>query len=236
LAAVDSAALVGAVSEAAALPADGDYDMKAETFFTEADKKKIAVAVRAVELKSAGEIAVMVVDRSDDYPEGQILAGGVIGCLSAMAATELFWAGNLWVFVVSALVLTVLCGWLVHYLPEVKRFFTPNDRLELQVQDRALTAFYEKGLYKTRDESGVLFFVSLFEHKVWVLADKGIYEKIRQETLQAYARDIAVGIKSGKAADMLCQSITAVGELLARHFPVKQDDVNELSDEVIIGQ
>ncbi|MBU0909912.1 MAG: hypothetical protein KJ717_10120 [Proteobacteria bacterium] len=64
--------------------------MKAETFFTEADKKKIADAVRAVELKTAGEIAVMVVDRSDAYPEGQILAGGLIGSLLALAATELF--------------------------------------------------------------------------------------------------------------------------------------------------
>ncbi|MCJ7603193.1 MAG: TPM domain-containing protein [Desulfobulbaceae bacterium] len=210
--------------------------MKAETFFTEADKKRIADAVRAVERRTAGEVAVMVVDQSDAYPEGQILAGGLIGSLLALAATELFWSGALWVFVVSALVLTALCGWLVHYLPEVKRFFTPNDRLELQVQDRALTAFYEKGLYKTRDESGVLFFISLFEHKVWVLADKGIYEKIRQETLQAYARDIAAGIKDGNAADMLCQAIADVGELLARHFPVKPDDINELSNEVIIEQ
>lgn len=210
--------------------------MKAETFFTEADKKRIADAVRAVERRTAGEVAVMVVDQSDAYPEGQILAGGLIGSLLALAATELFWDGALWVFVVSALVLMPLCGWLVQYLPDVKRFFTPNDRLELQVQDRALTAFYEKGLYKTRDESGVLFFISLFEHKVWVLADKGIYEKIRQETLQAYARDIAAGIKDGKAADMLCQAIADVGEILARHFPVKTGDINELSNEVIIGQ
>jgi len=210
--------------------------MKAETFFTEADKKKIADAVHAVEGRTGGEIAVMVVDQSDAYPEGQMLAGGVIGSLSALAATELFWTGDLWVFVVSALVLTALCGWLVHYLPEVKRFFTPGDRLELQVRDRALTAFYEKGLYKTRDESGVLFFISLFEHKVWVLADQGIYAKIRQEALQAYAQDIAAGMKSGQAADMLCRSITEVGELLARHFPAKADDMNELSDEVIIGQ
>jgi putative membrane protein len=210
--------------------------MKAETFFTETDKKRIAEAVRDVELRTAGEVAVMVVDQSDAYPEGQMLAGGLIGSLLALAATELFWVGDLWVFVVSALVLMPLCGWLVQYLPDVKRFFTPNDRLELQVQDRALTAFYDKGLYKTRDESGVLFFISLFEHKVWVLADKGIYEKIQQETLQAYAHNIAAGIKDGQAADMLCQAIADVGELLARHFPVKADDIDELSNEVIIGQ
>ncbi|MEW6517937.1 MAG: hypothetical protein AB1461_00855 [Thermodesulfobacteriota bacterium] len=210
--------------------------MKAETFFTEADQKRIAEAVRHVERRTAGEIAVMVVGQSDAYPEGQLLAGGVLGSLLALAATELFWAGSLWVFVVSALGLTALFGWLVHYLPGVKRIFTPNDRLELQVRDRALAAFYEKGLYRTREESGVLFFISLFERKVWVLADKGIYARISQETLQAYASDIAAGIKSGQAADMLCRAILEAGELLARHFPVRADDVNELADKVIIGQ
>lgn len=210
--------------------------MKAETFFSEADKKRIADAVGAVERRTAGEVAVMVVEQSDAYPEGQMLAGGVIGSLLALTATELLWGGALWVFVVSALVLTALCGWLTHYLPAVKRFFTPNDRLELQVRDRALAAFYEKGLYKTREESGVLFFISLFERKVWVLADKGIYAKIRQETLQSYARDIAAGIKGGTAVDALCKAIGDVGGILARHFPVKADDVNELSDQVIVGR
>ncbi len=210
--------------------------MKAETFFTESDKKKIAEAISAVELKTAGEIAVMVVDQSDAYPEGQILTGISVGPLFALAATELFWQGSLWVFAVSAIVLTGLLGWLAHHLPAVKRFFIPRARLELQVKKRALTAFYEKGLYKTRDESGVLFFISLFEHKIWVLADKGIYEKITQETLQSYALDIASGIKNGQTTDMLCRAISAAGELLARHFPVKPDDINELSNEVIIGQ
>lgn len=210
--------------------------MKAETFFTESDKKRIAEAISAVELKTSGEIAVMIVDQSDAYPEGQILAGITVGPLFALAATELFWQGSLWIFAVSAIILTVLFGWLAHYLSALKRFFIPRARLELQVKKRALTAFYEKGLYKTRDESGVLFFISLFEHKIWVLADKGIYGKISQETLQSYARDIASGMKNGQTPDMLCRAISAAGELLARHFPVKPDDINELSDEVIIGQ
>ncbi|MBU4185289.1 MAG: hypothetical protein KKI12_09695 [Proteobacteria bacterium] len=210
--------------------------MKAETFFTQAEKESISSAIREVETKTDGEVAVMVVDKSDDYPEGQILAGVFIGVLLALIVTEFFWGDSIWVFVPIALFLSALCMWAVNYMPVVKRFFTPNARLEIQVQDRALTSFYEKGLYKTRNETGVLFFISLFEHKVWVLADKGIYEKIRQETLQEYARDIALGIKTGKAAEILCREIQNVGEILAKHFPVKPDDINELSDEVIIGQ
>ncbi|MDA8163698.1 MAG: hypothetical protein M0017_01510, partial [Desulfobacteraceae bacterium] len=74
-----------------------------------------------------------------------------------------------------------------------------------------------------------------FEHKVWILADKGIYEKIKPETLQAHARETAKGIGGRRAAEVLCREIGKVGEVLARHFPVRPDDTDELSNNVIIG-
>lgn len=209
--------------------------MKAETFFSEAEKKDITASVREVEAGTAGEVAVMVVDRSDSYPEGRILAGVVIGPLPALLTTDLFWHDSMWIFAVGALLLALLCGRLAALLPPLHRFFIPGTRLDEQVRNRALTAFYEQGLHRTREESGVLFFISLFEHKVWVLADRGIYEKIDREILEEYAHDIARGIKTGKAAEALCREIRRVGKLLAEHFPVREGDVNELADRVIIG-
>ena len=210
--------------------------MRAETFFSNDDNEMISGAVREVEKKTSGEIAVMVVDRSDIYPEGRILAGVVAGSFFALIVVDLFLASSLWWFVILALGLGFLCGWLVDYLPAVKRIFTPVARLETRVKERAVAAFYENGLYKTRDETGVLFFISLFERKVWVLADEGIYKKIKPEILQAYARSVALGIKSGTAAGALCREIRNVGEILAEHFPIKTDDTNELADEVIVGK
>lgn len=209
--------------------------MRAETFFSKDDNELISGAVREVETKTAGEIAVMVVDRSDIYPEGRILAGVVAGSFLSLIITDLLLAASLWWFVGLALGLGFLCGWLADYLPAVKRAFTPAARLETRVKEAAMAAFYEKGLYKTRDQTGVLFFISLFERKVWVLADKGIYKKIKPETLQTYARSVALGIKRGTAAEALCREIRDVGEILADHFPIKADDTNELSDEVIVG-
>jgi putative membrane protein len=114
----------------------------------------------------------------------------------------------------------------------VLRFFVPAGRLESRVQDRALRAFYEKGLYKTQDDTGVLFFISLFEHRVWILADEGIYSKITHDDLQEYAQDIARGVKSGTATAALCREIHNVGTVLAEHFPIKPGDINELSNKI----
>ena len=100
---------------------------------------------------------------------------------------------------------------------------------------RAVRAFYEKGLYKTKQQTGVLFFLSLLEKKVWVLADKGIYEKIEQDTLNRFSKLVSQGIRDGRSCDSLCNAIMEAGELLAKHFPITPDDTDELTDEVITG-
>lgn len=206
--------------------------MQAEKFFSAQEQEEIANAVRRVELTTAGEVVVTVVDGSDTYPEGRLLAGLVLGGVAALAVTDFWYGDNLWLFLPLALILSAFWGWLVGYLPALHRLFVHPARLEEQVAEQALVAFYEKGLYKTQAGTGVLFFISLFEHKVRVLADQGIYTKISQETLQEYADDVARGVRAGDAATALCREIERVGLILAEHFPAAADDRNELADQV----
>ena len=67
--------------------------------------------------------------------------------------------------------------------------------------------FYKEGLYKTRDETGVLFLISLLEKTVYILADKGIYEKVSQNKLDVFALEVTKGIKQEKGAEALCGAI-----------------------------
>ncbi len=207
---------------------------QSEKIMGAAEREKISAAVKEVESRTAGELAVIFTDKSDDYPEGSLRAGVIIGSLGAVALSDLFLGGSLWFAVGLALILTLLIVWLGQKAPEIIRPFISPSRLDEMVARRALTAFYDRGLYKTRDKTGVLFFISLFERRVRVLADKGIYEKITPEELQGYAQGVSTGIKNKQTAEALVREIQAVGLILAKHFPIKDDDTNELSDEVII--
>ena len=116
--------------------------------------------------------------------------------------------------------------------PYLKALFSGTGRRE-EPWDRTVRAFYEKSLYRTKGNTGVLFFISLLERKVWILADKGIHEKITQAKLNALARTVSGGIRQGNAADALARAIGEAGRLLEEHFPTVKDDTNELTDEVI---
>jgi putative membrane protein len=206
-----------------------------ENFFSETEKQQIAATIAGVEEKTSGEVVAMVVESSDTYPEASLLAGLTIGGLTALIITDLFLADSLGYFVPLLACGAIGFGILAKISPPLLRLFIPGRRLETRVAERALRAFYEKKLHTTRDNTGVLFFISLLEHKVWILADSGIYQKITQDALMTHANDIAIGIKQGQACNALCRQIETVGAILAQHFPIKTDDTNELSNELITG-
>lgn len=208
--------------------------MKADTFFSDAEKERITAAIRDTESRTSGEIAVMIVDRSDTYPEARLLLSLLSGAVAALLAVDLFLNDSLWAFIPITAAITALCLLMLRdNTPSLLRMLVSSTRMDLLVQERAIKAFYEKGLQKTRDKTGVLFFLSLFEHKVWVLADEGIYAKISQEELQQFAVEIARSIKQKQAAETLCTEIRRAGDILNHHFPIRPDDINELRDEVI---
>jgi len=207
--------------------------IKAEKFFKMEELKRITKTIHEVESHTIGEVAVMVVDSSDHYIEAEILGGIFLASLLSLIMTTLNFHSSVWAYISLSFILFFPSKYLFDKIPVLKTAFMGVKRKETAVMQRAVRAFYEKGLYKTKKNTGVLFFLSLLERKVWILADKGIYEKIDQETLNKFTKSVSQGIRDGRACDALCEAIRESGELLAKHFPITPDDTDELSDEVM---
>jgi len=206
---------------------------KADRFFSPQEQEQIRQAVAAAEATTSGEIATMIVDSSDIYREAKVTAAILLAAMAALLMAIITRHTTVW----SYLPLTMICyfpaAFLVARLPQLLQPFISRRRCEEAVRSRSVRAFYEKGLYRTKDETGILIFISLFEHKVWILGDRGINARIAPEAWQQLARELSEGIGSGSACAALCRVIEKCGELLSSHFPGKRDNPNELSDAII---
>ena len=209
---------------------------KADKFFTEEEKERLKATVHEVESKTIGEIVVMVVDHSDHYIEAEVLGGILLGSLLSLIATLLYFHSSIWSYVPLSFLFFFPCRFLFQRVDILKRLFIGIRKKEEAVRLRAEQAFFERGLYKTKKNTGVLFFLSLLERKVWVLADKGIYEKMNQETLNRFANEVSRGIKENQACEALSKAIQEIEVLLSRHFPITPDDTDELPNEVMTGE
>jgi putative membrane protein len=207
--------------------------MKADTFFSHEEKQRIKETIQAIELRTIGEVAVMVVDGSDQYREAEVLGGLFLGSFLALILVLSQFHASIWAFIIFGFLFFFPSRYFFAQFPILHAGFIGLKRKEMAVMQRAVRAFYDKELYKTKKNTGVLFFISLFERKVWVLADKGIYVKIEQETLNRFADMVSTGIKEGDACGALCNAITEAGELLSKYFPITPGDTDELPDEVM---
>lgn len=205
----------------------------AHNFFSDADREAIRMAVEAAESRTAGEIATMVVDHSDSYREAEVLGSVLVAGFMAVIACVAFHHVTIWSFIPVVFLAFYPVRYLFRRLPHLKLPFVARRRLAHAVRDRAVRAFFEKGLHRTRDESGILIFISLLERKVWILGDRGIDEKIPLHVWHGLARELSTGIREGRSCETLCTVIARCGEHLAAHFPRKADDTNELPDNVL---
>ncbi|MFA5803612.1 MAG: TPM domain-containing protein [Melioribacteraceae bacterium] len=113
---------------------------------------------------------------------------------------------------------------------EKKSFF---DRRK-QIRQLAEKEFYKLNMHNTRDKTGILLYLLLNKRQFYILSDKGIHEKVGDETWHKVRDEIQNHFKDGKFSNGLIWGIERVGKILAEHFPVKAGDTNELSNKIII--
>jgi putative membrane protein len=204
-----------------------------ETFFTKAEQERIEQAVVAAESKTSGEIVPMVVAASARYTEAEltgVVFGMVIGTMM-----EFIWHdpwGPVHAYVLWPMVGAVL-GYGFCSIPSIKRWLLSRERVADAIHLRSLAAFSGQGLHHTREHTGILIFVSLLEHRVVVLADRGIDQKVEPGTWQAVVDTVTGGLKKGNACDGFCKAIEQCGQILAAHFPRRTDDWDELPNKLI---
>jgi uncharacterized membrane protein len=99
----------------------------------------------------------------------------------------------------------------------------------------ARRAFAKLGVWKTRRRNGVLLFVVPSRRRVVVLADEGAVARIDTKVWRDAAEVIAAGFARGHGTEALVAAIDQLAQTLAAVFPVGAAEVNELSDEPLVG-
>jgi putative membrane protein len=211
----------------------------AQQFLTPTEREDITRAIRAAEGLTSGEIVPMIVSSSAPYPMAAVTGGVVLAFPLALLLTSpvatYFWFDprNMWLFLALFVPLYLIAHQAVKRILQLKRLFVSKAQMEVEVREAAVTAFFSEKLYKTKDENGILLFISVFECKVWILADAGINAKIDRDRWQGLVELITRCVRDGRQSEALCEAIRQVGDILHEHFPLPPDDINELRTLII---
>ncbi len=92
-------------------------------------------------------------------------------------------------------------------------------------------------MQKTKHQNAVLFYFAVISRKIAVIGDKGIHEKVNDIFWEQLVDSILNSLKHDKdKTSALCTAIVEVGSKLKQHFPIDDNDTNELPNEISIGK
>ncbi|HEX6704369.1 MAG TPA: TPM domain-containing protein [Albitalea sp.] len=104
-------------------------------------------------------------------------------------------------------------------------------------RERALTMFGKLRVWDTEDNSGVLIYLLLAEHRIEIVADRGLDRKVSAEQWRSLVDGMSAAFKAGRFEDGINEAIDAVDRVMAEHFPLAPGQVNrnELPDTPVVS-
>lgn len=206
--------------------------------------ERIAAAVKEAETKTGGEIVVAVIPESDDYAAREMAFGIALGLITFVilafhaAPIAALLDRRLWLESAALLPLTLaICsllvgaaGYALAQIPAIDRLVVGKRIMTESVRRRAMRHFTESAAYDTVDRTGVLLFVSALEHRVELIADKGINNAVAPDTWDRIVSALVRGMKEGRREEAMETAVKEIGTVLADHVPRRSDDENELAD------
>lgn len=212
--------------------------MSVRDYFSEADLEAIRAATEAAERRTSGELVCVIVARSDTYDEVRWLAAtvgaffGILLTAYGLYAVETWTESiHVWIALVPVAV-SAACWLLASAVPAIRRELAGPVTLQERVHQRAAAAFVDEEVFNTRERTGILVFVSLFERRVEILTDEGIRRQVADDAWREIVERLTAGLRDGHAREALVSAVERCADLLeAAGFERPPDDVNELPDE-----
>jgi uncharacterized membrane protein len=101
-------------------------------------------------------------------------------------------------------------------------------------RERALDVFSHLRIWDTAHNSGVLIYLLLADHKVEIVADRGINAAVGDDTWAAICAAMEAEFRNGNFEGGVIAGVQSITGHLAKHFPRDGAGANELPDRPVV--
>jgi len=202
--------------------------------FNDTFRADIGRAIARIESQSHSEWVVLVKERADSYAQYPLGLGSALAFLALTYfrfAPEVF---DEWVIYAGTITAFVLGAALTAGLPGLLRRAVGRKRLERSTEILARACFQKGGIHHTRDKTGVLVFVAVWERQVAIIPDRGVESAIPPGEWLKIRQDLNGVFQAKNPAAELVARLEGLQTTFSRYIPQVEDDTNELPDHLEI--
>lgn len=215
---------------------------------TEAERASLTKAVARAESMTNAEFVPVIARESGRYDRAEDIAG-LWGAMIVTAAMLWFWPAEStehgsWgpdprYLLIGRILAGMVAGFLVgvflsHRIKTLRRLFVPRREVDEEVSRSARMVFFDQRIHHAPGRAGLLIYVSVFEHRAFLLADERLLAACGQAQLDEWCQRLTSQLKTTSIANAITSLLEHASAQLAATLPRSSDDCNELSDAVIV--
>lgn len=203
-------------------------------FFNDSFRTKLYETIQQIEQLSVAEIVVIVRKKSEKYRDISLIYSI---CASFLVFTVLMFIRKeidaYIIFLITVFVFPLIF-FTIELISKFHRLLICSKRINKSVEIIARALFQKGGIRFTKKRIGILIYVSLFEKKVIVLADKGVLEAVPYEDIENFEKELNNIFSSINKEDVFIDALSTLKRILPQYLPPVDNDINELPDNLSV--
>ncbi len=204
----------------------------ARTVFLQAEgERQLARAIATVEARSRAELVVVVRPAAGDYLGNDMLVASAAALATlAFQLYSSFEFALYWLLIHPPLMGAATVA-LLRLAPGLRAMFVGEARKVAATDAAAAACFHYKGIRHTRERTGLLIYVALFEQRVVVVPDTGISQAVPLDVWRDAIEPIEATLRDNGDISLLAARVLALGDVLARWCEPRVDRVQRLRNQ-----
>ena len=201
-------------------------------FLTKQEKIEIADAIAKAETTNSGEIVAVLTKASDGYYYIPLMWAALFALLIP-ATINIFRIEYFYGWQYESQLIAFVCMALLFRWRPIKLWLVPKYVQQQRCHRMAMQQFVEQNIHDTEARTGILFFVSVAEHYVEIIADEGINNAVDKNTWENIVQLFTDKVKKSEVKEGFLQAINECERILIEHIPAVKDNKNELSNQFV---
>jgi len=188
---------------------------------------RIEKAVGKAETGTSAELVVVVHPQSGSYLDRELLFGVGVGVVALAFLVFSPWTFHAALALADFLIAFTAGTWVCSWSTTLKGLVAGRRRREKNVDAASRVAYLDEGVGATKDRTGVLIFVSLFERSFRILADFGVEGRVGEAPWNRILREAGTPTPA-KTAETVVSVIEKAGAVLAEALPPGEENPDEI--------
>jgi len=197
-------------------------------------KTDLYLAIEDIEKNSSVEIVTIIKPQSSKYKDISFAAGIIVLILTYSFFIYSPTIFNDYLIYFATIFSFFITFAIVELINPIKRLLLSKKRKKKTVEIYARAYFQKAKIRHTSEKTGILFYVSILEKEICILADKGAEITIPSEEWDKINRNFENIFNEKDIFSAFIKNLKNCQDIFSEFIPSKEDDINELPDNIDI--